>query len=272
MDEQHAERLVDILREISREKQLIVLSHQKELCDMLDDVFRDRNYIKYSCGPYTKDGPQIESEIGSIEKNLRLAKTFSRGTREDRINKSAGTIRKAMEAIIKELLADKYGVARAILRKQRVGLSRRLKQLENFSFDKDDIASMRTILPIVDPPHHDDPNWDIPPQRIERAIEILDSLCKKYKIEPYRIVRSIVGKVRNYLPKISVAIVEVKQPFSIKDTLHIEGPTTCMDMLLESMELDGRKISTAEVGTVIGIEVSNKTRPNDLVYKIAEED
>jgi hypothetical protein len=64
----------------------------------------------------------------------------------------------------------------------------------------------------------------------------------------------------------------VKQPFSIKDTLHIEGPTTCMDMLLESMELDGRKISTAEVGTVIGIEVSNKTRPNDLVYKIAEED
>jgi len=271
MDEQHVDRLVDILREISREKQLIVLSHQKELCDMLDDVFRDRNYIKYSCGPYTKDGPQIESEIGSIEKNLQLAKTFSRGTKDDRINKSAGSLRKAMEAIVKDLLADKYGVARASLRTQQVRLSRRLKQLVNFGFDKDDVASMRTILPIVDQPHHDDPNWDIPPQRIERAVEILDSLCKKYKIEPYRIARSIVGKVRNYLPQIGVAVVEVKQPFSVKDTLKIEGATTCMEMLLESIELDRQEIRVAEAGTIVGIKVPNKARPNDLVYKIAVE-
>jgi len=272
MDEQHTDRLVDVLREVSQEKQLIVLTHQKALCDILDDVFQDQRYIKYSCGAYTKDGPQIESEIGSIEKNLQLAKTFSRGSKDDRINKSAGSVRKAMEAVVKELLVDKCGVARTSLRTQRVKLSRRLRQLENSGFDRDDIVNMRTILPIVDQPHHDDPNWDIPPQRIDRAVEILESLCKKHKNGPYRVARTIVGKVRNYLPKIGVAVVEVKQPFSVKDTLQIEGATTCIQMLLESMELDHQKIGTAGPGAIVGIKVSDTVRPNDLVYKIVEEE
>lgn len=271
MDAQHVDRLVDVLREVSHDKQLIILTHQKELCDMLDDVFGQRSYMKYSCGAYTKDGPQIESEIGSIQKNLQLAKTFSRGGKDDRINKSAGCLRKAMEAVVKEILVDKYGVTRAALRTQRVKLSRRLRQLENFSFDRDDIVSMRTILPIVDEPHHDDPNWDIPPQRIERAVGILESLSKKHKIGPYRVARTIVGRVKNYLPKIGVAVVEVEQPFSVKDTLQIEGATTRIQMQLESMELDHRGIGTAEAGTIVGIKVADRVRPNDFVYKMVEE-
>ncbi|PIU57036.1 MAG: hypothetical protein COS87_00390 [Chloroflexi bacterium CG07_land_8_20_14_0_80_45_17] len=271
MDEPHADRLVDVLREISQEKQLIVLTQEKALCDILDDVFREHDYIKYSCGVYGKDGPKIELEIGSIERNLHLAKTSSRGTKDDRINKAAGSVRKAMEAIIKELLVDKCGVTRMSLRTQRVKLSRRLSQLENSGFDRDDIVNMRTILPIVDQPHHDDPNWDIPPQRIERAVEILESICKKHRLGPYRIARTIVGRVRNYLPKIGVAVVKVKQPFSVGENLIIEGTTTCIQMPLDSMELDRQKIGTAEPGAIVGIKVPDKVRPNDLVYKIMGE-
>jgi energy-coupling factor transporter ATP-binding protein EcfA2 len=268
MDEQHADRLVDTLREISQDKQLIVLTQQKAFCDILDDVFRGQSYIKYSCGPYSKDGPQIEAEIESIEKNLQLAKTFSRGSKDDRINKSAGSLRKAMEAVVKELLVDKCGVARASLRTQQVKLSPRLSQLENSGFDRDDIVNMRTILPIIHQPHHDDPNWDVQPQKIERAIEILESLCKKHKIGPYRTSRTIVGRVTNYLPKIGVAVVEVKQPFSVGQNLIVEGNTTCIQMLLGSMELDRKKITTAEAGAIVGIGVPDKVRPNDLVYRI----
>ena len=95
-------------------------------------------------------------------------------------------------------------------------------------------------------------------------------MCKKHKIGPYRVARTIVGRVRNYLPKIGVAVVEVKQPFSVKDTLQIEGATTCIQMLLESMELDHQKIGTAGPGAIVGIKVSDTVRPNDLVYKIVE--
>jgi len=270
MDEQHADRLVDTLREISREKQLIVLTQQKAFCDILDDVFRGQSYKKYSCGPYSKDGPQIESEIESIEKYLQLAKTFSRSSKDDRINKSAASLRKAMEAVVKELLVDKCGVARASLRTQRVKLSRRLSQLENSGFDRDDIVNIRTILPIIDQPHHDDPNWDVQPQKIERALEILESLCRKYKIGPYRMSLITVGRVTNYLPKISVAVVEVKQPFSVGENLIIEGTTTRIEMLLKSMELDRKKITIAEPGATVGIKVPDKVRPNDLVCKVAE--
>jgi len=189
MDEPHAECLVDILREISQGKQLIVFTQQKALCDMLDNVFQGRNYIKYSCGPYDKDGPQIELETESIEKNLQLARTFSRGAKDDRINKSAASVRKVMEAMVKELLVDKCGVTRTSLTGERINLSRRLKQLEDSGFDSDDIATMRTILPIVNPPHHNDPNWDVPSQKIERAVELLESICKKYRLGPYHVGR-----------------------------------------------------------------------------------
>jgi len=270
MDEQHAERLVDMLLEISQDKQLIVLTQQKAFCDILDDVFQEQSYIKYSCGPYSRNGPQIEPEIGSIEKNLQLAQTFSRGSKDDRINKSAGSLRKAMEAVVKELLVDKCGISRTSLRTQRVKLSRRLRQLENSGFDRVDVGRMRTILPIVDPPHHDDPNWDIQPQKTKRAVEILDSICKKHKIGSYRMSRTLVGRITNYLPKISVAVVEVKQPFSVGENLLIEGATTCIQMLLDSMELDRKRISTAAPGATVGIKVPDKVRLNDLVYKIIE--
>jgi energy-coupling factor transporter ATP-binding protein EcfA2 len=268
MDEPHAECLVDVLREISQDKQLIVLTQQKRLCDVLDDVFQGQSYIKYTLGPYTQDGPQIEPEIESIERNLQLVKTFSRGSKDDRINKSAASLRKATEGIIKELLVAKCGVTRASLRTQKVKLSPRLSQLQNSGFDRDDIANIRTILPIIDQPHHDDPNWDVHPQKLKRAMAILETVCKKYKIGPYRIVRVLVGTVTNYLPKAGVAVVKVEQPFSVGDDLIIEGATTHIQMALESMELDRKKIAAAEPSVTVGIKVPDKVRSSDLVYKI----
>jgi len=267
MDEQHAECLVDILREISRDKQLIVLTQQKAFCDVLDDVFQGQSYIKYTCGPYGKDGPQIEPDVDSIERNLELAKRFCRSGKDDRINKSAGSLRKAMEGIVKELLVQKYGVPRASLRSQRIQLKGRLRQLEGLGFNKDDIVDMRTILPIVDKPHHDDPNWDVHPQRIDRAVKILESICKKHKIGPFWVSRTVAGRVTKYLPKAGVAIVEVTQPFSLGENLLIEGTTTRTQMVLESMELNRKRITAAEPGTVVGIKVPDKVRRNDLVYK-----
>lgn len=268
MDEPHAEHLIDVLRGISRQKQLVVLTQQKALCDVLDDVFQGQSYMKYTLGPYTREGPQIEPEIENIERNLKLVKTFSRGSKDDRINKSAASLRKAMEGIVKDLLVAKCGVTRASLRTQRVKLSRRLSQLEHSGFDRNDVADMRTILPIVDQPHHDDPNWDVHPQKLGRAVSILEAVCKKYKIGPCRISRILVGRVTKYLPKVAVAIVEVEQPFSVGDNLIIEGTDTSVQMPLKSMELDHKRIATAESSAAVGIKVPDKVRPNDLVYKI----
>ena len=196
------------------------------------------------------------------------AKTYSRASKkEDRINNGVGNVRKAVEAIVKELLIEHSGMKPEALRTNIFRLNRRLKQLENSGFDKDDIANIRSILPISHPPHHDDPNWDVAPPRIERAVTILDALCKKYGIGQYQRNSELVGRVISYYQKLGVAGVSITRQISLNDKLLIKGNTTLFEMQLDSMELEKQSIATAQPESTVGIKVPGIVRRNDFVYR-----
>jgi len=77
-----------------------------------------------------------------------------------------------------------------------------------------------------------------------------------------------VGKVTHFFTKISVAVVELKAPISVGDTILIKGPTTNIEQTIESMEIEHEKVTRAEAGESIGLKVKDRVRENDTVYKI----
>ncbi len=80
-----------------------------------------------------------------------------------------------------------------------------------------------------------------------------------------------VGVVEKFFTKPSVAAIKVTKG-SIKrgDTLMYKGHTTDFTEEVKSMEMDNKAIDEANVGDLIGIQVKERVREKDLVYKVVE--
>jgi len=78
-----------------------------------------------------------------------------------------------------------------------------------------------------------------------------------------------VGRITHYFSKINVAVVELKAPLKVGDTIIINGPTTEAEQVVESMQIEHENIQKAEPGQSIGLKVSQRVRETDKVYKKA---
>ena len=78
-----------------------------------------------------------------------------------------------------------------------------------------------------------------------------------------------VGRVSHFFTKISVAVIELTAIVSVGDKILIKGPTTNLEQTVDSMEIEHQKVQRAQAGQSIGIEVKDRVRENDTVYKIA---
>ena len=76
-----------------------------------------------------------------------------------------------------------------------------------------------------------------------------------------------VGKVLHYFSRIGVAIVELKAPLSIGDTILVKGPTSDFEQVIESMQIEHVNVSTAKKGDSIGLKVDKPVKPNDILFK-----
>ena len=76
-----------------------------------------------------------------------------------------------------------------------------------------------------------------------------------------------VGHVTHFFAKISVAVVELKAPLAVGDLILIKGPTTDLEQVVESMQIEHENIETAEAGQSIGLKVVQRVREKDIVYK-----
>lgn len=80
-----------------------------------------------------------------------------------------------------------------------------------------------------------------------------------------------VGVVEKFFAKPSVAAIKVtKGTIKRGDTLMYKGHTTEFTEEVKSMELDNKAIEEANVGDLIGIQVKERVRENDLVYKVVD--
>jgi putative protease len=80
--------------------------------------------------------------------------------------------------------------------------------------------------------------------------------------------KRLVGKVTHYYTKIGVAVVDLTDTLRIGDRISIEGRTTNFQQVVESMEIEHKKVEEAKAGDSIGLRVVERAREGDLVYKI----
>jgi putative protease len=76
-----------------------------------------------------------------------------------------------------------------------------------------------------------------------------------------------IGRVTHFFSKISVAVIELKAPLTVGDTVHIKGPTTDFEQVVESMQIEHKNVQRAEAGQSIGLKVAQRVREKDMVYK-----
>jgi translation elongation factor EF-1alpha len=76
-----------------------------------------------------------------------------------------------------------------------------------------------------------------------------------------------VGRVTHFFTKIGVAVVELTVPLAVGDRIVIKGPTTDVEQVVESMQIEHENIERAEAGQSIGLKVEQRVRETDIVYK-----
>jgi len=77
-----------------------------------------------------------------------------------------------------------------------------------------------------------------------------------------------VGHVAGFFAHPSVAMVELKAPLKVGDTIYVKGHTTDFRQAVESMQVDRQAVQDAQAGQSVGLKVSERCRKNDVVYRL----
>ena len=82
----------------------------------------------------------------------------------------------------------------------------------------------------------------------------------------------LIGSVTHFFKGPSVAVVKVTEgEVAVGDEIHFVGHTTDFTERVTSMEVDHKKVERAGVGDEIAIQVVDRARPHDQVYKVLPE-
>lgn len=80
-----------------------------------------------------------------------------------------------------------------------------------------------------------------------------------------------VGIIVKFFAKPSVAAIEVTSgSIKIGDLLRFGGHTTDFSQEVASIQVDNKPVQEAKPGDLIGIQVKERVRENDKVYKVVE--
>lgn len=79
-----------------------------------------------------------------------------------------------------------------------------------------------------------------------------------------------IGKVTHYFNRISVAVVDLKGNLAVGDRIVILGKTTELTQVVNSMEIDHRKVQSVKSGTEVALKVAEPVRQGDIVYKVVD--
>ena len=82
----------------------------------------------------------------------------------------------------------------------------------------------------------------------------------------------LIGSVTHFFKGPSVAVVKMTDgEIAVGDEIHFVGHTTDFTERVTSMEVDHKKVERAGVGAEIAIEVVDRARPHDQVFKVLGE-
>ena len=80
-----------------------------------------------------------------------------------------------------------------------------------------------------------------------------------------------VGEVTHYFTDISVGVIELSSELEVENKISIEGSTTNIQQVVESMQIEHEDVEKAGPGDAVGIKVKDRVREGDIVYRIKNE-
>jgi len=79
----------------------------------------------------------------------------------------------------------------------------------------------------------------------------------------------LIGKIVHYYDKIEVGIIELtKGSLEVGDKIHIKGTTTDIEQEVKSMQIEHEQVNKVKKGDIIGLQVKERVREGDEVYKV----
>jgi putative protease len=79
-----------------------------------------------------------------------------------------------------------------------------------------------------------------------------------------------IGKVSDFFSRPVVAGIELTGTLKIGDKLHIQGHTTDLEFIVNSMQINNSNVNEAKPGDSVGVKVADRVRRGDKVYKVLE--
>ena len=80
----------------------------------------------------------------------------------------------------------------------------------------------------------------------------------------------VVGHVSDFFARPVVAAIELTAELKVGDKIKIKGHTTELEFVVNSMQIHNQNVSVAKPGDAVGIQVSEKVRHGDKVFKVTE--
>lgn len=77
-----------------------------------------------------------------------------------------------------------------------------------------------------------------------------------------------IGEVFSYYSGIGVAIVKLTGSIKKGDKIQFKGHTTNFEQVVNSMQINHKKIDSAKKGDDLGLKVDDRVRPGDKIYKV----
>ncbi len=77
-----------------------------------------------------------------------------------------------------------------------------------------------------------------------------------------------IGEIENFFSKISVCVLHVTNgELALNDSIMIKGSTTDISMTVKSMQIDRKDVELVKAGEKVGLQVPDRVRPGDEVFK-----
>jgi len=80
----------------------------------------------------------------------------------------------------------------------------------------------------------------------------------------------IIGKVSDFFARPVVAAIELTAALEVGDKIHIKGHTTDLELTVDSMQINNIDVKEAKAGDSVGVQVSERVRKRDTVYKVTD--
>ena len=78
----------------------------------------------------------------------------------------------------------------------------------------------------------------------------------------------LIGKITHYFGKIGVAVIELSDTLKVGDKIRIAGGEAEFEQMIDSLEVDHKKIEQAKAGDSIGLKIEQKAREGYKIYKL----